>query len=159
MYFILNSLDIPLIFLAVVGGLFSTLLMTFVELPFWKRWGLTGVFEWHENQIITSKVFKLSSKKTHFIGIFAFHFLNGGFGGIGFLFMLWFFPAVIFHIFLFATIYGVFLWGITLIPLHKMITGISPWSHPLGHIPAFASLAGHIVYGISLGYFFINTPF
>jgi hypothetical protein len=148
-----------LIFLAFIGGLFSTLLMTFVELPSWKKWGLRGVLEWHENQIITSKVFKLSSEKNHFIGIFAFHFLNGGLGGIGFLLALWIFPASISHILLSATIYGLFLWIVTLAPIHKPITGIPLWSHPLGHYPALTSLAGHIIYGISLGYFFMNTPF
>lgn len=148
-----------MIFLAFVGGLFSTLLMTFVELPSWKRWGLHGVLEWHENQVITSKVFKLSSEKNHFIGIFAFHFLNGGLGGIGFLLALWLFPTSVSHILLSAIIYGLFLWVVTLVPIHKPITGIPSWSHPLGHLPALASLAGHVVYGAALGYFFMNTPF
>ena len=155
----MNIPDIHLIFLAMMGGLFSTLLMTFVELPSWKRWGLHGVFEWHENQVITSKVFKLSSTKNQFIGIFAFHFLNGGLGGIGFLLALWLFPASVSHILLSSMIYGIFLWGVTLIPMHKPITGISPWSHPLGHLPILTSLAGHVVYGAALGYFFMNTPF
>lgn len=155
----LNSPDVHLIFLAFVGGLFSTLLMTFVELPSWKRWGLHGVLEWHENQVITSKVFKLSSEKTHFIGIFTFHFLNGGLGGVGFLLVLWLFPAGIFHIFLSAIIYGLFLWVVTLVPIHKPLTGISPWSHPAGHLPVLTSLAGHVTYGAALGYFFMNTPF
>ena len=155
----MNSPDIHLIFLAIMGGLFSTLLMTFVELPSWKRWGLHGVFEWHENQIITSKIFKLTSKKNQFVGIFAFHFLNGGLGGIGFLLVLWLFPSSVSHILISSTIYGLFLWGVTLVPIHKPITGISPWSHPLGRLPILTSLTGHIVYGISLGYFFMNTPF
>jgi hypothetical protein len=155
----MNSPDIHLIFLSIVGGLFSTLLMTFVELPSWKRWGLYGVFEWHENQVITSKIFKLTSKKNQFMGIFAFHFLNGGLGGIGFLLVLWLFPASVSHILVSSIIYGLFLWGVTLIPIHKQITGISPWSHPLGHFPALTSLVGHVVYGAALGYFFMNTPF
>ena len=148
-----------MIFLAFVGGLFSTLLMTFVELPSWKRWGLHGVLEWHENQVITSKVFKLSSEKIHFIGIFGLHFINGGLGGVGFLLALWLFPASVSQIFSSALIYGLFLWVVTLIPIHKSITGISPWSHPVGYLPALASLAGHVVYGAALGYFFMNTPF
>lgn len=143
-----------------MGGLFSTLLMTFVELPSWKRWGLHGVLEWHENQIISLKVFKLFSKKNQFIGIFVFHFLNGVLGGIGFLLVLWFFPASVSHILISSITYGMFLWGVTLIPLHKPLTGISPWSHhPFGRLPALTSLAGHVVYGVSLGYFFMNTPF
>ncbi|MGB7953698.1 MAG: phosphosulfolactate synthase [Candidatus Nitrosopolaris sp.] len=47
--------------------------------------------------------------------------------------------------------YGVVLWILTLVPIHKPITGFSPWNHPLGHLPALASLSGHILYGIVLG--------
>ena len=47
--------------------------------------------------------------------------------------------------------YGVVLWILTLVPIHKPITGFSPWKHPLGHLPAIASLSGHILYGIVLG--------
>jgi hypothetical protein len=39
-----------------------------------------------------------------------------------------------------------------LIPIHKPITRLSPFNHPLGHVPAFASLGGHIVYGVVLGF-------
>jgi len=28
---------------------------------------------------------------------------------------------------------------------------ISAWNHPLGHLPALASLSGHLVYGLVLG--------
>src|SRR3712207_6919415 len=31
----------------------------------------------------------------------------------------------------------------TLVPIHKPITGLHPWNHPLGHWPAIASLIGH----------------
>jgi hypothetical protein len=48
--------------------------------------------------------------------------------------------------------YGFILWIITLVPIHKPITGLSPWNHPLGHMPALASLGGHILYGLTLGY-------
>lgn len=133
--------------------------MTFVELPFWKRWGLQGVLEWHENQVITSKVFKLSSEKTSLFGIFAFYFLNGGLGGVGFLLALWLFPAGVSHIFLSAVIYGLFLWIVILISIHKPLTGISLVSNPLGYLPVLTSLAGRFVYGTALGYFFMNTPF
>jgi hypothetical protein len=155
----LNHPDIYSILLGFVGGLFSTLLMTLTEIPSWKRWGLRGVFEWHENQIIIIKSLKLSSDRIHFAGIFGLHFLNGGVGGIGFLIALWIFPNGISHIFASALLYGFFLWIVTLIPIHKPITGLSPWSHPLGRLPMLASLVGHIVYAAVLGYFFINTPF
>ena len=155
----MNHPDAYSILLGFAAGLFSTLLMTLIELPSWKKWGLQGVFEWHENQVIVTKVFKLSAEKTHFTGIFVLHFLNGGLGGIGFLIALWIFPVGISHIFISALLYGFFLWIVTLIPIHRPITGLSPWKHPLGNLPALASLVGHIVYAIMLGYFFINTPF
>ncbi|MCC2649775.1 MAG: hypothetical protein K0R16_2581 [Nitrososphaeraceae archaeon] len=96
-------------------------MMTLTEIPSWKKWGLHGVFEWHENQAIINYVFHLSdNKKIHFREIFFLHFLNGILAGIAF-------------------------------PFHKPITGFSPWNHPLGHQPALASLGGHIVYGFILG--------
>ena len=53
--------------------------------------------------------------------------------------------------FLVAIIYGFVLWIVTLVPIHKAITGYRTWYHPLGHFPALASLGGHIVYGLFLG--------
>lgn len=155
----MNHPDIYSILLGFVGGLFSTLLMTLTEIPSWRRWGLHGVFEWHENQIIVMKSLKLPPDKIHFIGIFGLHFLNGGLCGIGFLIALWIFPSGISHIFASALLYGLFLWIVTLVPIHKPLTGFSPWKHPLGRLPMMASLVGHIVYSAVLGYFFINTPF
>jgi hypothetical protein len=63
-----------------IGGIISTAAMTLSEIPSWKRWGLHGVFEWHENQIITTHLLHLSDakrNKNHFKGVFFFHFLNG----------------------------------------------------------------------------------
>jgi len=39
--------------------------------------------------------------------------------------------------------------------MHKPITGLPQWEHLLGTLPALASLAGHIVYGVVLGFFFL----
>ena len=52
---------------------------------------------------------------------------------------------------LLGILYSIALWILTLAPIHKPITGLSPWYHPLGHLPLLASLGGHIVYGIVLG--------
>lgn len=46
---------------------------------------------------------------------------------------------------LLGMLYGFVLWIITLVPIHKPITGFSPWNHPLGRMPALASLSGHII--------------
>jgi hypothetical protein len=128
--------------------------MTLTEIPSWKRWGLHGVFEWHENQAIITYVFHLSdNKKIHFREIFFLHFLNGILAGIAFPFIISLldFSAIVISLPLLGILYGFILWILTLIPIHKPITGFSPWNHPLGHRPALASLGGHIVYGFVLG--------
>jgi len=47
--------------------------------------------------------------------------------------------------------YGFMLWIVTLVPIHKPITGYSVWNHQLGHLPSIASLFGHLIYGLVLG--------
>ena len=150
-----------------IGGLVSTAMMTLVEIPSWKKWHLLGVFEWHENQEMTRKLLSISNdeKKTiHIKGIFFFHFLNGTLVGIAFPFIITsLFPSFINDIvslLLIGILYGFIVWIVTLIPIHKPITGLSPWNHPLGKWPAIASLGGHIVYGFILGliiFAFFNT--
>ena len=136
-----------------IGGVVSTSIMTLTEIPSWKRWGLHGVFEWHENQILSNRLLRLSDRKgIHFGGIFFFHFLNGTLAGIAFPFIVSLFLLdSIIPVYSLGILYGIVLWIITLVPIHKPITGFSPWNHPLGHLPALASLSGHIVYGLVLG--------
>jgi len=127
--------------------------MTGVEVLFWRRWGLLGVFEWHENQVLSERILKVSVTP-HFKGIFFWHFLNGGLGGVGFFILTLLFPDV--GVVLLSVPYSLFLWLVTLIPIHKPITGLDPWNHPLGKMPAFASLGGHFVYGAVLGILFLS---
>lgn len=141
-----------------IGGLVSTAMMTLAEIPSWKKWHLQGVFEWHENQEITRKLLSISNdemKTIHIKGIFFFHFLNGTLVGIAFPFIITsLFPSFIndiVYLLLIGILYGFIVWIVTLIPIHKPITGLSPWNHPLGKWPAIASLGGHIVYGFILG--------
>jgi hypothetical protein len=140
-----------------LGGAVSTAIMTLTEIPSWKRWGLHGVFEWHENQVITRRLFKLQNENNniHFKEIFFFHFINGILAGIAFPFIAAFFFIGFIDSFssllLLGTLYGFVLWIITLVPIHKPITGFSPFNHPLGHVPTLASLGGHIVYSVILG--------
>jgi uncharacterized membrane protein YagU involved in acid resistance len=154
--------DIASLSYLVVGllsGAVSTAVMTLTEIPSWKRWGLPGVFEWHENQVITRRLLKLpnetNNNNINFKGIFFFHFINGILAGIAFPFIVTFFFTTLIDSFasllLLGTLYGFVLWIITLVPIHKPITRLSPFNHPLGHVPAFASLGGHIVYGVVLG--------
>lgn len=142
------------VFIGLFAGIVSTAIMTLTEIPSWKKWGLHGVFEWHENQAIIAYVFRLSdNKKIHFREIFILHFLNGILAGIAFPFILslFDFSTSVTPISLLGILYGFILWILTLIPIHKPITGFSPWNHPLGHRPTLASFGGHVVYGFSLG--------
>jgi hypothetical protein len=146
--------------IGLIGGILSTAAMTITEIPSWKKWGIYGVFEWHENYIITKRLyFRFSNtiekeRQSYFKGIFFFHFLNGALAGIAFPFIASSFTILIHYVLpfsLFGILYGFTLWILTLVPIHKPITGYSIWNHPLGHVPAFASLSGHAVYGIVLG--------
>jgi hypothetical protein len=153
--------------IGLVGGFISTTVMTLTEIPSWKRWGPHGVFEWHENQILSNHLLRhffnysgRKEKKTtiHFKGIFLLHFLNGTIAGIAYPFL---FYSVVSYlgisdfalIYMIGILYGIILWLLTPVPIHKPITGFSPWNHPVGRLPALASLGGHVVYGIVLGLF------
>ena len=148
-----------------MGGIISTAVMTLTESPSWRRWGLHSVFEWHENQVLSSRLLRIfyyrtrnddkNKKPIHFKGIFFLHFLNGILAGIAFPYIVYFVLAPlgapdITQLYLLGVLYGSILWLLTLAPIHKPITGLSPWNHPLGHSPALASFGGHLVYGIVL---------
>ena len=138
------------VFLSLLAGLFSTLVMSIFEFPFWRKWGLEGTLEWHENQVLYSKFFKTDVKQINFPGLFFLHFVNGGLGGIGFYYLLTLVPSLITVVVFVGIIYGLVLWVLTLLPIHKPITGIDPFKHPLGLGPAITSLTGHILYGVIL---------
>ena len=105
--------------------------MTLTEIPSWKKWGLHGVFEWHENEVITSRLFfshfSNAKRNTNFRGIFFFHFLNGGLAGVAFpyisIFLLHSVNAL--SLSLFGLVYGIVLWAITLVHSYR----VSPRSH------------------------------
>lgn len=146
--------------LGAVGGLFGTLAMSSIEMISWRKWGLHGVFEWHENQMLVVKILKLEyddNISLHYLGIFGLHLTNGLLGGIGFYFAIEFIDFLaILPLPLLGIVYGFFLWIVTLVPIHKPITGLHPWNHPLGHGPALASIAGHVAYGLVLSQLFFG---
>lgn len=144
--------------LGAVGGLFGTLVMSAIEVIAWRRWGLLGVFEWHENQMLIVKFLKLNQDSSlHYLGIFGLHLTNGLLGGVGFYLVIEFIDFwVILPLPLIGIVYGFFLWIVTLIPIHKPITGLHPWNHPLGHGPALVSLAGHFAFGLVLSLLFLG---
>ncbi len=144
----------------IIAGLVSTCIMTIYEIPFWRIWGIKGILEWHENQILTSKLIKKFSKTKSDTGIYAgillLHIINGTLAGITFPFIyLFFIPLFFSHSFQWSTtlgiIFGILLWLLTLLPIHKPITGLPVWNHPLGKGPAIISFCGHVLYGFTLG--------
>ena len=145
--------------LGAIGGLLGTVVMSVIEIIPWRKWGLPGVFEWHENQMLIVRFLRLENDEAclHYLGIFGLHLTNGILGGIGFYFAIEFIDILtILPIPLSAMLYSFFLWIVTLVPIHKPITGLNPWNHPLGHGPALASLAGHFAYGLILSLLFLG---
>ncbi len=66
------------IMLGAAGGLFGTLVMSAIEVIPWRKWGLPGVFEWHENQMLIVKFLKLEYYTCPcYLGIFGLHLTNG----------------------------------------------------------------------------------
>ncbi len=144
--------------LGAIGGLFGTLFMSVIEVIPWRKWGLSGVLEWHENQMLIVKFLKLEYDAClHYWRIFGLHLINGVLGSIGFYFIIRFIDfLLILPLALLGIVYGVFLWIVTLGPIHKSITGLHPWNQPLGQWPALATLAGHFAYGLVLSLLLFN---
>lgn len=140
-FFIISGLSV---------GLVATLLMTLFEIPFWKKWGLKGVLEWHENQILYAKLTNNKEERLNSFGIFLLHFINGALGGLAFYLLLYIFPIFVSSIYLAGIIYGLVLWLLTLLPIHKPITGIDPFHHPQGIGPLVVSFVGHLIFGTIL---------
>ncbi|MDW0209968.1 MAG: hypothetical protein QOC42_09240 [Nitrososphaeraceae archaeon] len=141
------------IFCGLVSGIVATAVMTVTEIPSWRKWGLLGVFEWHENQVLSTRFFHIPRDKLSFKYIFFLHFLNGSLAGIAFPLILSILgvPIIRDYILVSSVAYGFMLWIVTLVPIHKLITGYCVWNHQLGHLPSIASLIGHLIYGLVLG--------
>jgi hypothetical protein len=133
-------------------GLVATALMSLAEVPYWIWWKITGVLEWHENQVIWNRLTGKPSSAMPYLGIFCLHFLNGGLAAIPFPFIGEILPMLAWvPLPLLGVVYGCILWLLTLVLIHKPVTGVSITQHPLGSGPVAASLVGHVLYGASLG--------
>jgi len=141
------------IFSGLVSGIVATAVMTVTEIPSWRKWGLLGVFEWHENQLLSTRFFHIPPEKISFKYIFFLHFLNGSLAGIVFPLILSILNIRVTqdYMLMLSVAYGFVLWIATLAPIHKPITGHPLWDHKLGHLPSIASLIGHLIYGLVLG--------
>lgn len=147
------------IFSGLVSGIVATVVMTVTEIPSWRKWGLQGVFEWHENQLLSARFFHIPREKISIKYIFFLHFLNGSLAGIAFTLILSILDIHITrdYVLVSSVVYGFMLWIVTLVPIHKPITGYSVWNHQLGHLPSIASLIGHVIYGLVLGIVIMTT--
>lgn len=150
-----------LIVAGIAGGIVSTTVMSVFEIIPWRRWRVHGVFEWHENQILVEKYFKniLATEDTvNFRGILLLHYINGILAAITYVIIIWYFieqkvlEYSLVNAFVTGIVYAIFLWVVTLFPIHKPITGLNPINHPLGHGPVIFSLAGHFIYALILGF-------
>jgi uncharacterized MnhB-related membrane protein len=130
-----------------VAGLTSTVVMSFLEYPIWRRWGLEMVTEWHLNQVMASRLLRRSPNTVIVQGLL-FHVLHGGIAGIVFVILLSLVPNV--PITDAAVGFALILWVVSLF-IFKPVTGVGLRGHPLGLLPFIVSLAGHILYGVSLG--------
>lgn len=95
----------------------ATTIMTLYEIPFWRKWGINGVFEWHENQILSVRVLRIFGADVPHKGIPFLHILNGTLGGLLFPIVVPYFGKVESTIFviLAGIVYGLLLWSFTLV--------------------------------------------
>lgn len=73
-----------IIFSGLFSGIVATAIMTVSEIPSWRKWGLLGVFEWHENQLLSIRLFRIPRNKLNFKYIFFLHIVNGSLAGIAY---------------------------------------------------------------------------
>lgn len=143
----------PSLLVGLAAGLLATALMTLVELPVYRRFGMEAVLEFHENMATLAK-WTGRPAADHFLEALPLHFLHGGVGGLVLAAALNWVPGLFA---LTATrvlgwLFGLLLWLVTL-AIHRPITGVSAVRHPRGPWPALLSLATHSVYGVALGVF------
>ncbi|MEN2975089.1 MAG: hypothetical protein ABDH32_05875 [Candidatus Caldarchaeales archaeon] len=131
-----------------VAGIIATAIMSVPQYFFWRRWGTIGILEWHENQMILSRLFHKDPDDV-LLPSFSLHFLNGALAAVGYSLTIFFFPILkILSVLLLGALFGIVLWLLTLALIHKSITGVSILRHPLKTSPIILSIMLHILYGI-----------
>jgi hypothetical protein len=98
-----------------MAGFVSAVVMTIIEYPFWKKWGMQGVGEWQVNWVMISRLSKKWRTKGNPIlsWTIASHLSHGVVAGVAFRILLPFFfiiPFTKFSIILDAVIFGIALW-------------------------------------------------
>ncbi len=131
-----------------LAGLLATGVMVLTEIPAWRRWGIAGVMEWHENQAMAARIIPRPKEQLVTQGL-TLHFVHGSLAGAAFVLVL---PLLSFG--LSAVVvgagYGIVLWLITLV-IHRPTTGMRIREDPFARIALPVSLVGHLAYGASLG--------
>ena len=139
----------------VLWGILAGLVATVAALPFeayaYHRWGIRGVFEWHE---VHASLFGFQSRRAHRLGTLVGHgsagALAGGAFALGTSWLRLPVPLPVQGLGL-----GFLMWVVTLV-VHEGITAVPPLRNGMGGGPAGASLAGHLAYGAALGLLLIG---
>jgi len=135
-----------------IAGCIGTAAVSIPQYYFFRRWGMLGVLEWHENQCLMSMILKKDPIRLAREGLIL-HFLNGGLAALFYaLFISWLDMLRALDVNVLGILYGVLLWILTLAPIHKPITGVSITKHPLGYKPSVLSLIMHLIYGVIVAY-------
>lgn len=130
-----------------VAGLFSTGVMSLVEYPIWRMWGMEGVSEWHLNQVMVGRIMNRAPHSVVAQGLLL-HFLHGGLAGIVFVLLL---PSIQNVPVIVAGVgFGIILWIIALL-IMKPLIGVGFRHQSLNLMPLIVSFGGHILYGLFLG--------
>ena len=139
---------IDYLFVGFITGILPTLIMSIFEYPFYRNWGIKGIYELHESEMMFCKLTNREFKnKISSLGLFT-HMINGSLLSIPFVFYINLTntsPTIFLGI-----IYAIVVWIITLLPVHKFITGESLRENPFGYKPAIVSILGHVIYGFIL---------
>ena len=146
------ELNLDFLLNGLIAGFIATGAMSILQIPMYKKWGMISVLEWHENQVITSKIIKNNPEEL-LIPSFFFHLLHGGLGGIAFAIAVSVIDFQVSYL-ISGTVLG-FLFALVVLIIHEPITKVKPLHHPLGNLPVIASFVNHAIYGAALGYFLI----
>ena len=131
-----------------IAGIFPTVVMSIFEYPFYKNWGIKGVYELHESEMMFCKLAnKKFQNKISSFGLLT-HMINGSLLSIPFVFYIN--AANTSPTILLGIIYAIVVWIVTLLPVHKFITGESLSENPFGYKPLLVSMFGHAIYGFIL---------
>lgn len=103
------------LFRAGVSGLVGAIVMTLVEYPFWRKWGMQGVAEWQVNWVMVSRLNKKwkTMRNPILSWTIASHLSHGVLAGIAFRLLLLYLFEIPFgsvSVILDAVVFGVALW-------------------------------------------------